>query len=283
MLIGLHAHTGQPVAPHDLLAAWEPDWFVLIGLVLVCLLYMRGRSRSTRRLRTGFFVAGIGAIAVALLSPLETASGSLTSAHMVQHVLLVLVAAPLLALGRVVPTLALGLPIRMRRRWWRILRRVALTPGRLQWLRSPLPALALYTVAFWIWHAAVPYQATLTSDTVHAAEHLTFLATALLFWQAALTPDLFGRGLRVLAVFGAAMQGTLLSALLTFAPNPWYGGYAVSSPLWGMDPLTDQQLAGLVMWIPGGLIYTAAALAILTGWLRGIASTEPAPSGLGSR
>lgn len=283
MLIGLHAHTDQPVAPHDLLAAWEPDWFVLVGLVLASLLYLRGRSRSTRVHRTGFFVAGTGAIAVALFSPLETVSGSLASAHMVQHVLLVLVAAPLLALGRTVPAVASGLPIRMRRRWWRVLRRAGLTPGRLQRLRSPLPALALYTIVFWMWHAAVPYQAALASDPVHATEHLTFLATALLFWQAVLTPDSSSRGLRVLTVFGAAMQGTLLSALLTFAPRPWYGEYAASSPLWGMDPLTDQQLAGLVMWIPGGLIYTASALVILSGWLRGIASSEPARAGLRSR
>jgi putative membrane protein len=215
------------------------------------------------------------AIAVALLSPVETASGSLASAHMVQHVLLVLVGAPLLAIARAIPTMAMGLPIALRRAWWRLLHAVGLTPARLRRLRSPLPALALYTVVFWVWHAAVPYQATLESDLVHSAEHLSFLATSLFFWQAVLVPDTAERGLRLLAIFGAAMQATLLSALLTFAPTPWYGGYADSAPLWGLDPLTDQQLAGLVMWIPGGLIYIAAALAVLTGWLRGM---DPGPA-----
>lgn len=278
MLIGPFAHVGRPAAPHDLISAWEPDWPVLIGLVVAGLLYLRGRVRSGRQARAGYFVAGIAAVVVALLSPLETASGSLASTHMVQHVLLVLVAAPLLALGGAITTMAMGLPIALRRAWWRLLRKAGLTPARLRWLRSPLPALVLYTLVFWNWHAAVPYQATLESDMVHAAEHVSFLATALFFWQAVLASDMARRGLRVLAIFGAAMQATLLSALLTFAPTPWYGGYAETAPLWGLDPLTDQQLAGLVMWIPGGLVYTAAALVVLTGWLRGMdPGTTPTP------
>ncbi|HSJ34164.1 MAG TPA: cytochrome c oxidase assembly protein [Acidimicrobiia bacterium] len=277
MLRAVHAHAGQPAAPHDLISAWRPDWFVVTGLVLVCLLYLQGRSRSTRPPRNAPFAAGIAAVAVALLSPLETASGSLASAHMVQHVLLVLVGAPLLALGRALPTVGMGLPIRLRRAWWRLMHGTGLDAGRRRWLQAPLLALAVYAIVFWFWHAAVPYQAALESDFVHAAEHLSFLATALLFWQAVLIPDPAGRGLRVLAVFGAAMQGTLLSALLTFAPRPWYGGYVDSAPLWGLDPLTDQQLAGLLMWVPGGLVYTAAALAILTGWLRRL-ETDPTRS-----
>lgn len=248
---------------------------VLLGLLVAGLLYQRGRSRSSRPPRSTYFAAGLGAIAVALLSPVETASGSLASAHMVQHVLLVLFGAPLLALSRAVPTMAMGLPLGLRRAWWRLLRGLRLTPTRLRRLGSPLPALALYTVVFWLWHAAVPYQATLESDLVHAAEHLSFLASALFFWQSVLIPETEARGMRLLAIFGAAMQATLLSALLTFAPTPWYGGYADSAPLWGLDPLTDQQLAGLVMWIPGGLVYTAAALGVLSGWLRRI---EPGPA-----
>jgi hypothetical protein len=149
--------------------------------------------------------------------------------------------APLLALGRAIPTMAMGMPVALRRGWWRLLRAVGITPARLRRVRSPLPAFALYTVVFWVWHAAVPYQATLESDLIHAAEHLNFLAAALFLWQAVLVPDTAERGLRLLAIFGAAMQATLLSALLTFAPTPGTG--ATPTPLrcgaWTLSPTSN--------------------------------------------
>jgi putative membrane protein len=123
----------------------------------------------------------------------------------------------------------------------------------------------------WFWHAAVPYDAALSSPPLHLLEHASFLATAVLFWHVVIGARGAGRapnGLGVLLVFGMAMQSVLLSVLLTFARTPWYAGYARTTTPWGLDPLADQQLAGAIMWIPAGGVYLAAALALLASWVR---------------
>ncbi len=162
--------------------------------------------------------------------------------------------------------LAMGFPLRWRRLWWRGLRRLRLSPRRLRLLQSPPVALAAFTLSFWTWHASGPYQAAVESELLHAVEHLTLLAAALVFWQSVIT-DRFPAPLRLLALFGAAMQGTLLAALLTFSSRPWYGVYAGTAPGWGLDAVSDQHLAGLVMWVPGGLVYSVVAVILLVGRL----------------
>ncbi len=123
----------------------------------------------------------------------------------------------------------------------------------------------------WLWHAAVLYDAALANPFLHAVEHASLLGTAWLFWRSVIGPRSPGRvpgGLGVLLVFGMAMQSVLLSLLLTFARAPWYAGYATTTAPWGLEPLADQQLAGVIMWIPAGLVYLGAALALLATWIR---------------
>lgn len=269
------AHTGQPPAPHDVWSAWSLDPFLLAGFAVAVVLYVRGRSpRPTPAShgRAWAFAGAMLALAVALLSPLDVMSSTLASAHMVQHVLLVLGAAPLLAVAAPTPALVRGLPTGVVRVGARLLPRPIRrsTP----WLRQPAVVWVLHVATLWFWHAAGPYDAALGSEVVHVAEHATFLLTGFLLWRVVVGPRRRddARGATILVVFGLAVQSVLLSALLTFAEQPWYAGYTGTTSAWGLTPLDDQHLAGVIMWIPAGAIHVATALGLLVAWIR---STDP--------
>jgi putative membrane protein len=269
------AHAGRPPAPHDLWTAWNLDPLLVAGGVLAVWAYRRGRAggpwREVGTWRARCFAAALAALGVALLSPLDALSGALASAHMVQHMLLVLVAAPLLALAAPASTLLRGSPLAVRQAAGRWRRRLRLTRTGLRGLRHPATLWLLHVATLWFWHAAVPYDAALRNPLLHAVEHGSFLVTAWLFWRVVLgtrSPERVPNGLGVLLVFAMAMQSVLLSLLLTFAPTAWYSGYATTTLPWGLTPLADQQLAGVIMWIPAGLVYLAAAMTLLATWIR---------------
>lgn len=287
MLTVVLAHAGLPPAPHDVWGAWNADPLLLAGLAAVAALYGRGRARRAgsastgrgARRRTAAFGAGMAVLVVALVSPLDALSGALASAHMVQHVLVVLVAAPLLILAAPGATLLHGLPLRAARAVATARRRLRLTPGRLRVLWHPAVVWLLHVVVLWVWHSAALYEAALRSGPVHALEHGSFLVTALLLWRVVLRPRgvVSPRyGLSVLLVFGAAMQSVLLSLLMTFAREPWYPSYTATAPAFGLDALADQRLAGVIMWVPAGFVYAGTALLLLAALLRDTASTRPA-------
>jgi putative membrane protein len=269
------AHPGQPPAPHDLWGAWNLDPVLLGGLLLAAWAFWRGQTSGPRRpvdsWRARCFSGALVALGLALLSPLDALSGSLASAHMVQHLLLLLVAAPLLALSAPSSAILRGSPLALRRASGRWRRRFGLTHGNLGVLRHPAAVWLLSVGVVWFWHAAAPYDATLDNQLLHVLEHASFLVTAVLFWQVVVGVRGAARvsgGLGVLLVFAMAMQSVFLSVLLTFARTPWYSGYAATTAPWGLDPLTDQRLAGVIMWIPAGVIYLVVALALLVTWIR---------------
>ena len=275
MLIPVLAHPGQPPAPHDLWSAWNLHPVLLGGLLLAAWAYWRGQTSGPRRpidtWRARCFTAALVALGLALLSPLDALSGALASAHMVQHLLLLLVAAPLLALSAPASAILRGSPLALRRASGRWRRRLGLTHGNLGVLRHPAAVWLLSVGVIWFWHAAAPYDATLDNQLLHVLEHASFLVTAVLFWQVVVGVRGAARvsgGLGVLLVFAMAMQSVFLSVLLTFARTPWYSGYAQTTAPWGLDPLTDQRLAGVIMWIPAGGIYLVVALALLVAWIR---------------
>lgn len=276
MLTGLPAHAGAPLRPHDLWTAWGGDPVAVAGLLVAWWLYRRGLAGRRTRRQSLAFGSGLLAVAVAVLSPLDALAGSLASAHMVQHLLLVLVAAPLLAVSRPLETMWRGVPVGTRRWVGRRRRAAGLTPAALR--RVPLPGVAwlAHVATVWAWHAAGPYQAALRNDLVHGLEHGSFLVTGAIFWWVALRA--LDRGAAVLFVFTAALQGTVLAALLTFASAPWYPAYGQSAPAWGLAPLADQQLAGVLMWVPGGLVYAAAGLGLVVAWLRQLDEAEARPA-----
>lgn len=255
---------------------WNFDPLLLIGLVLVAWLYINGVMRLWARAGTGrgirawqaaCFGGGLATLAAALISPLDRLSEALFSAHMVQHLVLILVGAPLLALGAPLIALLWAVPLPVRRALGALGHTPVLRRG---WRMLNVPAVVwvLHTATIWLWHAPALYQAALVSAPVHALEHTCFLGAALLFWWGVLHPH-GGRGrygLSILLLFTTALQGNVLGALLTFSPVPWYSVYT-QSERWGLTTLEDQQLAGLIMWIPASVVYLAAVAVLFALWL----------------
>jgi len=227
-----------------------------------------GRGCGVRRWQLGAFAAGWIALVVALLSPVAAISDVLFSVHMTQHEILILVAAPLLVLGRpILPFLwALSPPWRVRLGMWS---RNRYWTAAWNALTGPLVVWLLHGLALWVWHLPALYQAALGSAAIHAIEHTCFLATACLFWWA-LIHGRYGRvgyGVAVVFVFATAGHSEALGALLTFAPRVWYPLYVMRAPAAGVDALEDQQLAGLIMWIPFGVIFLILGLGLFAAWL----------------
>jgi putative membrane protein len=262
--------------------SWPAEPAIALGLALAGGLYLYGllrlwRSaapgRGIRRWEAVAFAAGWCLLALALGSPLHQWSEQLFSAHMVQHELLMVAAAPLLVLGRPIVAFLWALPI-----GWR---RSAGTLSGAVWVQQPWERLtqpavawAVHAAAIWAWHVPGLFMAAVRSELVHALQHLSFLGSALLFWWSLLRmrEGRLGRPTAVLYLFTTAVHTTLLGALLTFSTVLWYPVYRSSTAAWGLTPLEDQQLAGLIMWIPAGLGYLVAALAVAASWLR-----EPKP------
>ena len=255
--------------PHDIWTAWTFDPLVVAGLIVVSALYWRGARRRHRPQprRTASFTAGLGAVALAVISPIDTVSDVLVSVHMVQHLLLIMVAAPLIVMGDAGTVMA-GLPRRFRKPLGRWRHRSGLTPARYGILRHPVTILLVSTGAIWFWHASATYEAAVADPAIHTIEHFTFLAAGLLFWNGLLSPRPSSRvpqGARIFLIFAIAMQGVILAALITFGDTAWYPSYLEPAEAWNIDPVEDQRLAGLIMWIPGGILYTALALRSVAG------------------
>jgi putative membrane protein len=276
--IPVFAHTGEPLEPHDFWSSWSFDPAVVIGLTLSALLYIKGafsllKSSSPvnrgARYQAVFFAGGWLSMVIALVSPIHPMGEALFSAHMTQHEILMLAAAPLLVLGRPLLPFLWALPMQWRRRAGKISRsQIVQKPWR--FLTGPAVAGVIHGIALWVWHIPFLFDATLTNDLVHAAQHLSFLITALFFWWA-LIHGRNGRmsyGAGVLYLFITAVHTSLLGALLTFAPTVWYTAYGNAPTAWGLTPLEDQQLGGLIMWVPAGIVYVVAGLAMFAGWLR---------------
>jgi putative membrane protein len=193
----------------------------------------------------------------------------LFSAHMTQHELLMLVAAPLVVLGRPVVAFLWALPLDQARRvggWSKAgwFQRVW------QALTNPLAAWMSHAAALWVWHVPVLFQATLRSDLVHTLQHVCFLVSALLFWWAIIhgPQGWMGYGAAVLYLFTTSVHSGILGALITFTGSVLYPAYSKTTASWGLTALEDQQLGGLIMWVPAGLVYIIAGLALCAGWMR---------------
>jgi cytochrome c oxidase assembly factor CtaG len=268
--IGGQCHTGEALQPHDLWRAWSFDAGITIPLAVSAILFAAGarRSRGVSLTQLICFWCGWSVLAFSLVSPLHELGEVLFSAHMTQHEILMLIAAPLMVLARPLVPMLWGLPIG----WRKTLGRGFQTPAILRVWRTitrPVTASAIHASALWVWHAPFLFQATLESEWIHAAQHVSFLGSALLFWWSLLYAH--GRtnyGESALYIFGTAVHTSILGALLTFSGAIWYPAYALRTQAWGIAPLEDQQVGGLIMWIPAGVIYLAAGLTTFGLWLR---------------
>ncbi len=260
----------------DLLFQWQWRPEVILVLAAMGVLYTvgwlrlrgRGRGRMANGWRLTSYWIGLISLALALLSSIDTFQSLLFGMHMIQHMLLIMVAAPLLMLGDPYPFLVWGLPVgardavqqAMAREGWlrRILRR--LTPPWWCW--------AAYMFVLVAWHVPAAYDAALLNELVHDLEHLTFFWTAMLFWWhvTGAGPHVhpsFGYGARIVYVLLAIPPNEALGVVLTLARQPFYPYYQTVPRIWGLSVMDDQMFAGALMWSMGGMMYLIAALALL--------------------
>ena len=259
------------------------DWTAGPGLWVLCaaLLYWLGgrhgqmHTHAADRWRTVSFVLGLLAILAALDSPIDALAVKLFWVHMVQHILLIAVAPPLLALARPWTRMWRGLPLEFRRRTARALaQEPRWRPLRRAWalIAKPLPSWLIFNLTFLAWHLPVAYDATLRSPAAHLLEHGMFFATALLFWSRVIYSPPWRSPLsdpgRIIYLGSALVAGWVLAIVLALSTSPLYAAYAdQASRPGGISALTDQQLAAGIMWVPGSLSYTIAIVVIAYRWL----------------
>lgn len=282
------ALTASPAAAHgggtesDLWSHWA--WQDLPLLLLIGGVYAIGLRSLWRRAGTGsgisrgqaaLFGAGLLTLFVALVSPLDALSEELLSAHMVQHLLMVLVAAPLFALGRFTLAAARAFPPRWTAWLWK--------KGKGRLLMRPMVAFLLHNAAIWVWHMPRLYEASVRHEGIHFLEHFSFFFTALIFWQVFvdLTEGIrmersakFGLG--VFMIFGTMLVSGFLGVLIAFSPYVWYSVYLHEALRYGLTALEDQQLAGTIMWVPSGVVYLLAIVGVLGRWLFAMEALENA-------
>jgi cytochrome c oxidase assembly factor CtaG len=244
------------------------------ALAAVGVLYLRGtrrllvRGATVRRSESMAFCAGWVAAVAVLVPPVDTWTATLFSAHMFQHEILMLVAAPLMVAGRPVLPLLWACPDRWRARATHAPPTRSLTRF---WSMATLPAGAwlLHGVIVWGWHLPVLYEAAVRSEAIHALQHAMFAGTAVLFWWG-LIYGRYGRmgyGVSVLYVFSTLVHTGVLGALFALSRTPYYRLYVERGAAAGVNPLVDQQLAGLYMWIPAGVVLTCFGLGLFAAWL----------------
>lgn len=279
LLLALVAAPGVAAA-HTLRAApeapWRPEPAALIPILAAAALYglgyarLRARSEGGREVlaRRGLlFAAGLGVLAAAVLSPLHQLGARSFTAHMLEHELMMLAAAPLLVLSRPLAVMIWAFPAGGRQGLGAFGRHGA-TQGAWRFLSDPVFATVLQGAALWIWHLPSLFDRALASEGWHVAQHLAFLVTALLFWSAMLGPRR-SAWTSALCLFATSMISGALGAFMAISTSPWYAPYAaLGLAAFGLTPAQDQQLAGVLMWVPGGLVHAVAALVILAPHLR---------------
>jgi len=278
MLIGLAASIFHHPIEGPLLLAWSWDPAVLFGLGVTAGVYLagvwqlwrRGRAKGYRA-RAGLFFLGLFAILVALQSPIDALADNMFTFHMVQHLLLIMVGAPLVLLGAPAVLTLWATPPRIARATVKPFASNQVIRRSFAMLTNPVVAWLAFAVNLWLWHAPTWYGAALENERIHILQHLCFLGTALLFWWPAIGPTVGKHGLphpaRILYLFTAMLQDMFLGVVITFSKGILYPYYESGSRLWGLSPFEDQQIGGLIMWIPGGMVYFIAMSILFFAWL----------------
>jgi cytochrome c oxidase assembly factor CtaG len=278
------SHPIAAVAPAVGLASWSFEPAVTVPALAAAALYWRGFTMVSLRMPERFdvwravaFFAGLATLVLALCSPLDPLGHSLLQAHMIQHLLLMMVVPPLIWLGAPVAPVLLGLPRPLRRA---VARGLAARPVRRLTAVVGHPAFGLvaFSVAFWFWHLPALYDLALGSDAWHHVEHVCFLATALLYWRPVILAwparSPWPRWTMIPYLVLGEFQNTALSAILAFSDRVIYPAYEAAPRLWGVSALEDQSIAGAIMWVPGSLAFLLPVLWLV---LTAVAGTQDAP------
>lgn len=268
-----HAHAALPTSPGSL-----GGGIVTVLIVLAAVAYAIGLRRVRQRggdrgrrigaLRALSFALGLACLAIALVSPLDRSGSQFFSIHMIQHELLMLVAAPLLVAGRPLPLFLWCFGDTARSSVGHLTNSAVVRTGW-SFLLAPMTAWTLHALTLWLWHVPAFFNAAMRSPPLHDLQHVTFLAAALAFWAALFeTRRPEQQGAAVVYLFTTTVHTSVLGALITFAIHPWYAAYLQLPREGGLTALEDQQLGGLIMWVPGSLVYVGVALALLVRWIR---------------
>lgn len=261
-------YCGTPTTPGLLLSRWNVDPVLIAALVVVACLYAVGAQRSgssTNKTRQAAFYTGWLITALAVISPLCPLSVSLFAARVSQHLILLFVGAPLVAIGQ---------PFAVVRGLWSEREGEGTPPSNMNFYAATI----VFTVLMWFWHAPLPYEATFDSSVVYWTMHLSLYGSALWLWMLVLTPS-SNRGLHCLFAAGvSSLQMGFLGAIITFSPRALYAPHALTTFAWGLTPLQDQQLGGAILWVPGMLIFMVAAVVML--WVGLNPSPTPSKSGV---
>ncbi len=266
-----HEHTGS------LWAAWSVDPELLIPVALAALIYLHGltrwtdRHREHPRWRTACYLGGVTTVVLALESPLDLLGERHLTFHMLQHELLLMVAAPLILLGAPTTPMLRGMPRWLRLGVVRRLARRSTVRRAYRLLTHPLAAVGLLTVMLWAWHLAPGwYDAALRQQLVHDLQHLSYMLLGVLFWWNVIDPaPLRARmayPLRMVYLLVAGTPKHLLAALITFASAPLYGAYAEVEPIVALGLLDDQVTGGLIMWVPSQMMHLSAIAVVFFVW-----------------
>jgi putative membrane protein len=276
------AHPDQPIAPHDLWSAWNINIVLILMLEVMAFIYLRGVQmvwqsagwgRGIAVWRCVAFCGFIVMLVLALISPLDALSTTLLSAHMVQHTVLILFVPLLLILSDFPIAVLWALSRRNARAVAHQWQHIYILRCTARFLRNPFVAWSIFTVTIWLWHTPLLYEAALLNEPIHLTEHIMFLASALLFWwllSDAYRPKYVRYGIAIPYLFTTSLHTGILGALMTFAERPWYSFYAQTTALWGVSPLQDQQLAGLIMWVLHGTIFMLLFILYFGMWLRAL-------------
>jgi putative membrane protein len=264
--------------------AWRPE--IILSLGLAAALHLVGRWRLRRRgsarlvnpWRTVSYLTGLAVLWIALMSPIDVLSGQLFFMHMIQHLLLVMIAPPLLWLAQPMPLAMWGLPKSLRLEVGRWLRTDSPLRRAVRGLTTPGLVWLYFVAAVVGWHEPKLYNLTLESNLAHDLEHLSFFGAAMLFWwhvvgAAPRFHKKLSPGVRIGYALAAVPPNALTGISIAFATKPIYSYYTTAPRLWNISVLRDQMLAGVIMWIPGSMMYLVAALVLIAGLLRGQEAT----------
>ncbi|MFN7138970.1 MAG: cytochrome c oxidase assembly protein [Limisphaerales bacterium] len=274
------AHAGPVDLEKSIWLKWNLDWHLLVSLSIAIVLFSsgvrtiwerNGRGRGILVRQTWTFALGMFALFVALVSPLDALSAELSSAHMVQHMILMNVAAPLLVMSS--PALAFSWALPQKRRLQVSSLLHTFNSWRPQWYRlwQPVFLWLTYGLTLWVWHLPALYQAALRNQGVHELQHICFFVVSCVFWRVLLDPLKrlkLNRAWGIFYLFATSLHATLLGVFMALSPKVWYPDYEATVASWNFSAIEDQQLAGLIMWMPACAVYALVAAFLFATWLQ---------------
>jgi putative membrane protein len=270
-------------------SSWNWDPLVIISLLLLTMAYLKGlknldqkrkqheEGRSLSKKEISFFATSILFLVIALMSPVDQWSDELQAWHMIQHMLIMMLAAPFFVLAVPLLVFLWSLPLGARRKIIPLYRWLYGYRSGWYFMWQPILLWSVFALTLWVWHLPSLYEAALHSPWIHDLQHISFFIVACLFWRVLLDPIhrfKMGRALGIVYLFATTLHATLLGVFMTLSPKLWYGFYEGRTSPWSLTALEDQQLAGLIMWMPACMIYVVVTVFIFINWLKENSSLE---------